>query len=258
MTTPRRRRFGYLPNWLLAAVLIVSPFVLPSIGGTSDTLSRILIWGLFGLGFDLIFGFTGLLSFGQVGVLRLGRLHRLVSAGVAHHPQRVRGAADRTDRRRDHRRRGGRAGAQALGHLFRDDHRGVRRDVLLSRELGALSLDRRRERPAQRAQAEHLPLGSFRLHLHRPVGALRHAGGDLLCRLRHRAAHRRLAVRACADGDPRQPDPRQGGGAQHPALQADGVRHRRRPMRGWPAGSRARCRATCRQRRSASRRRGSW
>jgi branched-chain amino acid transport system permease protein len=49
----------------LAIVLIVSPFVLPAIGGTSDTLSRILIWGLFGLGFDLIFGYTGLLSFGQ-------------------------------------------------------------------------------------------------------------------------------------------------------------------------------------------------
>ncbi|MEO8883998.1 MAG: branched-chain amino acid ABC transporter ATP-binding protein/permease [Devosia sp.] len=46
-------------------MLIASPFVLPAIGGTPDTLSRILIWGLFGLGFDLIFGFTGLLSFGQ-------------------------------------------------------------------------------------------------------------------------------------------------------------------------------------------------
>ncbi len=65
MTTPRRRRFGYAPELALAIVLLVSPFVLPPIGGTSDTLSRILIWGLFGLGFDLIFGFTGLLSFGQ-------------------------------------------------------------------------------------------------------------------------------------------------------------------------------------------------
>jgi branched-chain amino acid transport system permease protein len=54
-----------LTEIILAAVLICSPFVLPAIGGTSDTLSRILIWGLFGLGFDLIFGYTGLLSFGQ-------------------------------------------------------------------------------------------------------------------------------------------------------------------------------------------------
>ena len=65
ISPPRPRRFGYLPELILAVVLIVSPFVLPAIGGTSDTLSRILIWGLFGLGFDLIFGFTGLLSFGQ-------------------------------------------------------------------------------------------------------------------------------------------------------------------------------------------------
>ncbi len=55
----------FLPELILALVLIVAPFVLPAIGGTSDTLSRILIWGLFGLGFDLIFGYTGLLSFGQ-------------------------------------------------------------------------------------------------------------------------------------------------------------------------------------------------
>jgi branched-chain amino acid transport system permease protein len=65
VTSPRRHRFGYLAELVLAVVLIASPFLLPSIGGTSDTLSRILIWGLFGLGFDLIFGFTGLLSFGQ-------------------------------------------------------------------------------------------------------------------------------------------------------------------------------------------------
>ncbi len=61
----RRGAARYLPELVVALVLIVSPFVLPAIGGTSDTLSRVLIWGLFGLGFDLIFGFTGLLSFGQ-------------------------------------------------------------------------------------------------------------------------------------------------------------------------------------------------
>ena len=58
-----------LPGWIVAAilagVLVVAPFVLPAIGANADMLSRILIWGLFGLGFDLIFGYTGLLSFGQ-------------------------------------------------------------------------------------------------------------------------------------------------------------------------------------------------
>ena len=59
------RPFAWRAEAILALVLIIAPFVLPLIGGSADTLSRILIWGLFGLGFDLIFGFTGLLSFGQ-------------------------------------------------------------------------------------------------------------------------------------------------------------------------------------------------
>ncbi len=49
----------------MALVLILAPFVAPLISTDADTLGRILIWGLFGLGFDLLFGFTGLLSFGQ-------------------------------------------------------------------------------------------------------------------------------------------------------------------------------------------------
>ena len=50
---------------LTAAGLIAAPFVLPHLGFTSTTVNRILIWGLFGIGFDILFGFTGLLSFGQ-------------------------------------------------------------------------------------------------------------------------------------------------------------------------------------------------
>jgi branched-chain amino acid transport system permease protein len=48
-----------------AAGLVAAPFVLPYLGFAPTTLNRILIWGLFGLGFDILFGFTGLLSFGQ-------------------------------------------------------------------------------------------------------------------------------------------------------------------------------------------------
>ena len=48
-----------------AAALIVTPFVLPHLGFSPTTINRILIWGLFGLGFDLLFGYAGLLSFGQ-------------------------------------------------------------------------------------------------------------------------------------------------------------------------------------------------
>jgi branched-chain amino acid transport system permease protein len=45
--------------------LVAAPFVLPHLGFALTTINRILIWGLFGLGFDLLFGYTGLLSFGQ-------------------------------------------------------------------------------------------------------------------------------------------------------------------------------------------------
>src|SRR6202012_98337 len=42
-----------------------APFLLPYLGFAPNTVNRILVWGLFGLGFDILFGFTGLLSFGQ-------------------------------------------------------------------------------------------------------------------------------------------------------------------------------------------------
>jgi len=50
---------------LTAAGLVAAPFVLPHLGFSPTTINRILVWGLFGIGFDILFGFTGLLSFGQ-------------------------------------------------------------------------------------------------------------------------------------------------------------------------------------------------
>jgi branched-chain amino acid transport system permease protein len=55
----------FLIDTLTVIGLIVAPFVLPHIGFAPNTVNRILVWGLFGLGFDILFGFTGLLSFGQ-------------------------------------------------------------------------------------------------------------------------------------------------------------------------------------------------
>ncbi|HVX79890.1 MAG TPA: branched-chain amino acid ABC transporter ATP-binding protein/permease [Devosiaceae bacterium] len=54
-----------LAELLTALGLIVAPFILGPLGASPDTVNRILVWGLFGIGFDLLFGFTGLLSFGQ-------------------------------------------------------------------------------------------------------------------------------------------------------------------------------------------------
>jgi branched-chain amino acid transport system permease protein len=62
--TATRRRYG-LAEILTAFALIVAPFVLPSLGFATDTMNRILVLGLFGIGFDLLFGYTGQLSFGQ-------------------------------------------------------------------------------------------------------------------------------------------------------------------------------------------------
>jgi branched-chain amino acid transport system permease protein len=50
---------------LTALGLIVTPFVLPPLGFAPDTVNQVLVWGLFGIGFDVLFGYTGLLSFGQ-------------------------------------------------------------------------------------------------------------------------------------------------------------------------------------------------
>jgi branched-chain amino acid transport system permease protein len=55
----------YLIEGLTAIGLIVVPFVLPYFDAAPNTVNRILVWGLFGIGFDILFGYTGLLSFGQ-------------------------------------------------------------------------------------------------------------------------------------------------------------------------------------------------
>src|SRR3569623_2949801 len=54
-----------LVELLTAIGLIAAPCILEPLGAAPDTVNRILVWGLFGIGFDLLFGFTGLLSFGQ-------------------------------------------------------------------------------------------------------------------------------------------------------------------------------------------------
>ena len=56
---------SYLIELLTAVALVAAPFVLPLLDFSPNTMNRILIWALFGLGFDILFGFTGLLSFGQ-------------------------------------------------------------------------------------------------------------------------------------------------------------------------------------------------
>jgi branched-chain amino acid transport system permease protein len=60
------------PEAAVALFLAAFPFAFPYIGGTVDMAGRILVWGIFGLGFDLLFGFTGLLAFGQSAFFGVG------------------------------------------------------------------------------------------------------------------------------------------------------------------------------------------
>ena len=59
------RRYPLLTEALTALGLATAPFVLPPLGFAPNTVNQIVVWGIFGLGFDILFGYTGLLSFGQ-------------------------------------------------------------------------------------------------------------------------------------------------------------------------------------------------
>jgi branched-chain amino acid transport system permease protein len=66
------KRVPFLPELSLIVVLAAMPFVFPYFGGSFDLMERVLDWGLLGLGFDLLFGWTGLLSFGQAAFFGTG------------------------------------------------------------------------------------------------------------------------------------------------------------------------------------------
>jgi branched-chain amino acid transport system permease protein len=81
------RRPGSFAIELLTAVgLIAAPFVLPYLGFTPTTVNRILVWGLFGIGFDILFGFTGLLSFGQSAFFGTGGMVAAYLLTVVNYP----------------------------------------------------------------------------------------------------------------------------------------------------------------------------
>lgn len=76
MSAQNRQGTGFMARWrvelITAGGLLIAPFILPWLGFNADIMARILIWGLFGLGFDLLFGYTGLLSFGQAAFFGAG------------------------------------------------------------------------------------------------------------------------------------------------------------------------------------------
>jgi branched-chain amino acid transport system permease protein len=81
----KQRVRRWLPELITIVVLAALPLLAPFIGANADALGRILIWGLFGLGFDLLLGYTGLLSFGQSAFYGTGGFisaYLLVKGGI--------------------------------------------------------------------------------------------------------------------------------------------------------------------------------
>ena len=76
----------FLVEGLTALGLILAPFILPHLGFAPTTISRILVWGLFGLGFDILFGYTGLLSFGQSAFFGTGGMFAAYLLTIANFP----------------------------------------------------------------------------------------------------------------------------------------------------------------------------
>ncbi len=81
------RQRPFLIEALTGASLIAAPFILSHLGFTPSTLNRILVWGLFGLGFDILFGFTGLLSFGQSAFFGSGGMVAAYLLTVLNYPE---------------------------------------------------------------------------------------------------------------------------------------------------------------------------
>ncbi|MDX3967062.1 MAG: branched-chain amino acid ABC transporter ATP-binding protein/permease [Bradyrhizobium sp.] len=63
---------SHIPELAILAGLIAAPMMLPHLGFSIDLLTRVLNWGLIGLGFDILFGLAGLLSFGQAAFYGVG------------------------------------------------------------------------------------------------------------------------------------------------------------------------------------------
>ena len=252
------RQRPFLVEALTAAALIAAPFVLPYLGFTPTTINRILVWGLFGLGFDILFGFTGLLSFGQSAFFGTGGMVAAYLLTIVNFPyvmpalfigtivagrRRLSGRADR---------------AQAHRHLLRDDHGGDRGGVLSSsssirsRPIPAARTDcracRRRRSISASRRSTSTPTGS----LYAFLAFWYFVGIVIALRIV------RSPVGAVLSRDPRQSAARRRGRPQHPRLQADRLRRCRRLCRLCRRPARRRCRASCRRTPSCSIRPGNW
>ncbi len=68
----QRLRAAVPARWLPEILVLAGLILLPLLFGSLDLWTRVLIWGVFGLGFSLLFGSAGLLSFGQAAFYGTG------------------------------------------------------------------------------------------------------------------------------------------------------------------------------------------
>jgi branched-chain amino acid transport system permease protein len=68
----RRAESRWLPLVVIWAVLLTAPFWLPLLGGYTALAGRVLVLGLAAMGFNMLLGFTGQMSFGHAAYFGLG------------------------------------------------------------------------------------------------------------------------------------------------------------------------------------------
>ena len=68
----RRAEMRWLPLIAIWAVLLTAPFWLPLVGGYTALAGRVLVLGLAAMGFNMLLGFTGQMSFGHAAYFGLG------------------------------------------------------------------------------------------------------------------------------------------------------------------------------------------
>jgi branched-chain amino acid transport system permease protein len=71
-TAKRSGERSWLPLIAIWVVLLTAPFWLPLIGGYTSLAGRVLVFGLAAIGFNLLLGFTGVMSFGHAAYFGLG------------------------------------------------------------------------------------------------------------------------------------------------------------------------------------------
>jgi branched-chain amino acid transport system permease protein len=72
LVKPRSVERRWLPLIAIWAVLLAAPLWLPLLGGYTALAGRVLVLGLAAIGFNLLLGFTGVMSFGHAAYFGLG------------------------------------------------------------------------------------------------------------------------------------------------------------------------------------------